>query len=60
MMDIVAEMMIAANAAVANRIAATFPGASLLRNHPPPRKDAFEPVGSIPGVLVETALLETA
>lgn len=45
MMDIVAEMMIWANSAVAARIAATFPGAALLRNHPPPRAEAFEQVG---------------
>ncbi|KAG2445884.1 hypothetical protein HXX76_000488 [Chlamydomonas incerta] len=42
MMDVVAEMMIAANSAVAERIATAFPGAALLRNHPPPRAQAFE------------------
>ena len=44
MMDVVAEMMIAANAAVAQRTATAFPGAALLRNHPPPREEAFEQV----------------
>ena len=42
MMKIVAEMMILANAAVGARIAAAFPGAALLRRHPPPRRQAFE------------------
>lgn len=42
MMDVVAEMMIAANSAVAERIATAYPGAALLRNHPPPRAQAFE------------------
>ncbi len=44
MMDVVAEMMIAANAAVARRVANAFPGAALLRCHPPPRPEAFEQV----------------
>lgn len=44
MMSVVAEMMIFANAAVAHRIAEAFPGAALLRRHPAPRPEAFEPV----------------
>ncbi|EFJ50680.1 hypothetical protein VOLCADRAFT_88450 [Volvox carteri f. nagariensis] len=47
MMDVVAEMMIAANSAVAERIAMAFPGAALLRNHPPPRPQAFEQVRAL-------------
>eukprot|EP00798_Chlamydomonas_sp_ICE-L_P016297 gene16297-22485_t len=47
MMDVVAEMMIMANAGVAQRIAETFPGCALLRNHPPPRQEAFDQVRSI-------------
>ena len=47
MMDVVAEMMIWTNAAVARRTAAAFPGAALLRNHPPPREEAFEQVSYI-------------
>ena len=42
MMDVVAEMMILANAAVADALVQAFPGAALLRNHPPPRREAFE------------------
>ncbi|DBA71011.1 TPA: hypothetical protein ACH3X2_011442 [Trebouxia sp. C0005] len=44
MMAVVAEMMIFANAAVAHRIAAAFPGAALLRRHAPPRPEGFEQV----------------
>lgn len=44
-MDVVAEMMIWANSAVAQFTAAAFPGAALLRNHPPPQQEAFEQVG---------------
>lgn len=51
MMDIVAEMMIFANAAVARRIADSYPGAALLRNHPAPREEAFEQVGA--GLLIQ-------
>ncbi|KAF5836944.1 hypothetical protein DUNSADRAFT_5221 [Dunaliella salina] len=47
MMDVVAEMMIWTNAAVAQRTAAAFPGAALLRNHPPPREEAFEQVRAV-------------
>ncbi|GLC43803.1 hypothetical protein PLESTB_000909600 [Pleodorina starrii] len=47
MMDVVAEMMIAANSAVAERIATAYPGAALLRNHPPPRAQAFEQVRAL-------------
>lgn len=43
-MSIVAELMIFANSAVAEKITGTFPGAALLRRHPPPRKEAFESV----------------
>ena len=42
MMRIVAEMMIFANAAVGQRVAAAFPRSALLRRHPPPRKESFE------------------
>jgi len=44
MMAVVAELMIAANSAVAERIYAAFPGAALLRRHPPPRPEAFAEV----------------
>lgn len=44
MMAVVAEMMIFANAAVAQRIAGAFPGAALLRRHAPPRPDGFDQV----------------
>ncbi|GIM17195.1 hypothetical protein Vretimale_19713, partial [Volvox reticuliferus] len=47
MMDIVAEMMIAANSAVAERIATAFPGCALLRSHPPPRPQAFEEIRAL-------------
>ncbi|GLI59064.1 hypothetical protein VaNZ11_000895, partial [Volvox africanus] len=47
MMDVVAEMMIAANSAVAERIATAFPGCALLRNHPPPRPQAFEEIRAL-------------
>ena len=42
MMDLIAEMMIWANAEVAERIATVFPGCALLRNHPPPSSQAFD------------------
>jgi DIS3-like exonuclease 1 len=41
MMRTVAEAMIGANAAVAERIGGAFPAAALLRRHPPPRAEAF-------------------
>jgi DIS3-like exonuclease 1 len=44
MMAVVAEMMISANSAVAERLVESYPGASLLRRHPPPRTDAFQEV----------------
>ena len=44
MMAVVAEMMIWANSAVAQRTACAFPGAALLRRHPPPRPEAFQEV----------------
>ncbi|GAB4819868.1 hypothetical protein N2152v2_006914 [Parachlorella kessleri] len=44
MMRIVAEMMIFANAAVAERTFRAFPRAALLRRHPPPRRDGFAEV----------------
>lgn len=47
MMKIVAELMIAANEAVARRTSVAFPRAALLRRHPPPRRDAFEEVQAI-------------
>jgi len=40
--ETVAECMIFANEWVAKRIAETYPHRSLLRRHPPPRKEAFE------------------
>eukprot|EP00887_Chlorella_sp_A99_P003744 scaffold7.g3744.t1 len=52
MMKIVAEMMIFANAAVAERVAASFPRAALLRRHPPPRREAFEEVAELCGALL--------
>ena len=42
MMRVVAELMIAANAAVAERVRAAFPSSALLRRHAPPRADGFE------------------
>lgn len=39
---VVAELMIAANSAVAERIFSTFPSTSLLRHHAPPRPDSFD------------------
>jgi DIS3-like exonuclease 1 len=39
---VVAELMIAANSAVAERIVSTFPSTSLLRHHAPPRPDGFD------------------
>jgi exoribonuclease R len=44
MMRIVAEMMIYANSAVAERIYRAFPRAALLRRHPPPRQQALAEV----------------
>lgn len=44
MMAVIAEMMIAANAAVAERIHAAFPDCALLRRHPPPAQEAFAEV----------------
>ena len=44
MMRTVAEAMIGANAAVAERIGGAFPAAALLRRHPPPRAEAFAEV----------------
>lgn len=44
MMDVVAEMMVWANASVAERISKAFPGAALLRSHPPPRGESLEMV----------------
>lgn len=46
MMEVVAEMMIWANSAVAKRIAEAFPAAALLRRHPPPRLDTFQEVAT--------------
>ncbi len=48
-MAVVAELMIAANSAVAERIYAAFPGAALLRRHPPPRPEAFAEVQPLSG-----------
>ena len=42
MMRVVAELMIAANAAVAARVRDAFPSSALLRRHAPPRTDGFE------------------
>lgn len=44
MMAVVAEMMIFANAAVAERIMTAFPGQAFLRRHRPPSLDAFAEV----------------
>lgn len=44
MMDVVAEMMVWANASVAERISKAFPGAALLRSHPPPRGESLQMV----------------
>ena len=41
-MRVVAELMIAANAAVAARVRDAFPSSALLRRHAPPRTDGFE------------------
>ena len=41
MMRVVAELMIAANAAVATRIAASLPRSAFVRRHAPPRPDGF-------------------
>ena len=49
-MAVVAELMIAANSAVAERIYAAFPGAALLRRHPPPRPEAFAEVRPAQGL----------
>ncbi|KAI3434597.1 hypothetical protein D9Q98_002666 [Chlorella vulgaris] len=46
-MQIVAEMMILANAAVGTAIHAAFPRNALLRRHPPPRREAFEEVSAL-------------
>lgn len=46
MMAVIAEMMIFANAAVAQRIHQAFPDSALLRRHPPPRQEAFAEVGA--------------
>uniref|UniRef100_A0A061QID2 DIS3-like exonuclease 1 n=1 Tax=Tetraselmis sp. GSL018 TaxID=582737 RepID=A0A061QID2_9CHLO len=46
-MGVVAEMMIMANAAVASRIAESFPGCSLLRRHPCPQVEDFKHIVSI-------------
>lgn len=44
MMAVVAEMMILANSAVAERLMAAFPGHAFLRRHQSPRLDAFTEV----------------
>ena len=44
MQAVVAELMIAANAAVAQRIHAAFPSAALLRRHPQPRMEGLKPL----------------
>ena len=46
MMAVIAEMMIFANAAVAERIHQAFPDSALLRRHPPPRQEALAEVGT--------------
>jgi hypothetical protein len=48
-MAIVAELMIFANSSVAERIAASYPRAALLRRHPPPVRGAFAAVSRAPG-----------
>lgn len=44
MMAIVAEMMIFANSAVAERLMTAFPSHAFLRRHQPPRLDTFDEV----------------
>ena len=56
-MDVVAEMMILANAAVAQHIATAFPGCALLRNHPPPRQEAFDQVLDLCGTELKARML---
>ncbi len=46
MMAVVAEMMIFANSAVAERLMAAFPSHAFLRRHQPPRLDTFTEVRS--------------
>eukprot|EP00884_Botryococcus_braunii_P009563 jgi/Botrbrau1/18608/Bobra.0367s0048.1 len=46
-MSIVAELMIFANSSVAERIAASYPRAALLRQHPPPMRGAFSALESL-------------
>jgi VacB/RNase II family 3'-5' exoribonuclease len=48
-MGMVAELMIAANGAVAERIAAAFPNAALLRRHAPPRVDGLRELARLAG-----------
>ena len=46
-MALVAELMIAANGAVAERISSAFPGAALLRRHAPPRADGLRELAEL-------------
>ena len=46
-MALVAELMIAANAAVAERISVAFPGAALVRRHAPPRADGLRELAEL-------------
>ena len=43
-MDMIAEMMILANNAVAKQLVRDYPGSALLRNHPPPSSKSFDSV----------------
>ncbi|KNC52176.1 exosome complex exonuclease RRP44 [Thecamonas trahens ATCC 50062] len=58
MMDIVAEFMILANEAVAERVYVAYPEAALLRRHPLPRNEAFEDlvrVATLRGYALDTS-----
>ena len=62
MMRVVAELMIAANAAVAERVRAAFPSSALLRRHAPPRADGFEHLAGLcdaEGVRLDASTGET-
>lgn len=43
-MSMIEEFMLLANVSVAEKILAAFPGAAMLRRHPTPTTDAFQPL----------------
>lgn len=43
-MSMVEEFMLLANVTVAEKILATYPGAAMLRRHPTPTQESFEPL----------------